>query len=53
MYQSLLFLHWKQIRHVLALLVVASFALPLSGFSIPMKVRIVVVFPEPLGPRKP
>lgn len=31
MYQSMLFLHWKQIRHVLALLVVTSFALPLMA----------------------
>jgi len=30
-YKSMLFLHWKQIRHVLALLVVASFALPLMA----------------------
>ena len=29
MYQPMLFLHWKQIRMVLALLVVASFGLPL------------------------
>ena len=31
MYKSLLFLHWKQIRHALAFLVVASFALPLMA----------------------
>lgn len=31
MYKSMLFLHWKQIRHVLALLVIASFALPLMA----------------------
>ncbi len=31
MYQSMLFLHWKQIRHVLVVLVVASFALPLMA----------------------
>ena len=31
MYKSLLFLHWKQIRHVLVLMVVASFALPLMS----------------------
>ena len=31
MYKSLLFLHWKQIRHVLVLMVVASFALPLMA----------------------
>lgn len=31
MYKSMLFLHWKQIRHVLVLLVVASFALPLMA----------------------
>lgn len=31
MYRSMLFLHWKQIRHVLALLVIASFALPLMA----------------------
>ena len=31
MYQSMLFLHWKQIRHALVLLVVASFALPLMA----------------------
>ena len=31
MYKTMLFLHWKQIRHVLALLVVASFALPLMA----------------------
>ncbi len=29
MYRSMLFLHWKQIRHVLALAVIASFSLPL------------------------
>jgi hypothetical protein len=29
MYKSMLFLHWKQIRHALALAVVGSFALPL------------------------
>lgn len=31
MYKSMLFLHWKQIRHTLAFLVVASFALPLMA----------------------
>lgn len=31
MYESMLFLHWKQIRHPLALMVVASFALPLMA----------------------
>lgn len=31
MYKSMLFLHWKQIRHALALMVVASFALPLMA----------------------
>jgi hypothetical protein len=38
MYKSLLFLHWKQIRHALALAAVASFALPLlmvSGMGTP------------------
>lgn len=29
MYKSMLFLHWKQIRHVLALAVIVSFSLPL------------------------
>ncbi|MDX1493344.1 MAG: hypothetical protein R3253_04740 [Longimicrobiales bacterium] len=33
MYKSLLFLHWKQIRHVLALLVIASFTLPLMAVN--------------------
>ena len=33
MYQPMLFLHWKQIRLVLALFVVASFALPLLAIE--------------------
>ena len=33
MYRSMLFLHWKQIRHALVLLVMAAFGLPLLAVS--------------------
>ena len=44
MYQPMLFLHWKQVRHVLVPFVVAAFALPLlavQGLGTPVGVEAV------------